>query len=153
MKMQKANWLSLLVFPILFQCQQDQKVEVTTYPNGQISRKTNLVNEKKDGLMHDFYSDGKLKSIRDFRNDLQHGRSLYYHQNGKLKEVQHYENGYLEQFDSIWNENGQLTTVTEYHKGLKNGKFVKFDTLGRIKFSAAYEMDTLIEVNGIPMAR
>jgi len=137
----------------LFQCKQKVQLEIIHFPDGQISRTIETVNKKKHGIMTDYYFGGNVKSIRTFKDDLQHGRSSYYFAQGQLKEVQNYENGMLQDADSIWNEIGQLTTVTYYKNGLKNGKFLKFDSTGKVKFSAVYSMDSLTEVNGLILAQ
>lgn len=145
--------LLLMSSLILVQCKQKVQLEIIHFPDGQISRTIETVNKKKHGIMTDYYFGGNIKSIRTFKDDLQHGKSSYYFAQGQLKEVQYYENGMLQDADSIWNEIGQLTTVTHYKNGLKNGKFLKFDSTGKVKFSAVYSMDSLTEVNGLILAQ
>lgn len=103
--------------------------------------------------MTDYFSNGNIKSIRNFANDHQEGRSIYFYNTGTLKEVQYYSEGLQIDADSIWDENGKLTTVMHFQNGLKHGKLLKFDSLGQIKFSAAYERDSLVEVNGVILPR
>lgn len=131
----------------------ETKIDNQYYPDGKLSRTTEFKNGKKHGTMVDYFSNGTIKSIRNFANDKQEGRSVYYYNNGTLKEVQYYSQGLQEQADSIWDENGVLTTVMHFRNGLKNGKLLKLDSLGNVKFSAAYEQDSLVEVNGVILPR
>ena len=59
------------------------------------------VNGKKEGVMTEYYKDGKIKGDRLFKNDIQIGKSTFYYPSGKVKEVQYYEEGKITGGDTL----------------------------------------------------
>ena len=47
----------------------------------------------QDGLVKDYYEDGKLKSEINFNNGVREGEAKFYWENGNLKEIRNYVNG------------------------------------------------------------
>ena len=90
--------------------------KVDHFENGQVSRRTNFVNGKKEGKMTDYYNDGKLMAERFFVQDLQEGRTVIYYPDGVVKEVQYFQNGKREGGDTLWYEDGKIQFVTQVLK-------------------------------------
>ena len=145
-------WFVLLAC-LLINCKKDAKDELQYYGNGAISKKTHLINNKKQGEMIDYYVDGKVKSVRLFKDDFQTGKSTFYYQNGSIEEVQYFEKDKQNGGDTSFYENGIVKMIVEYKDGLKNGFVRKFDTTGTQYFFAKYEMEKLVEVNGIALQK
>lgn len=79
----------------------------------------------KEGIWKEFYKNGVLKSEGNYIQGNPDGKFLIYYDNGKLKEEQFYVNGFKEK---TWR---------------------KFDELGVIALTVAYENDVEKRINGI----
>jgi antitoxin component YwqK of YwqJK toxin-antitoxin module len=126
---------------------------VERFETGAVSRRTPLLNGKKEGKMTDYYPDGKLMAERQFANDKQVGRTVIYYPNGLLKEVQHYTDGLKQGGDTIWYENGQVQFLTTLEQNQKHGYLRKWSPEGKLIYEAKYDHDTLVEVMGKPLDR
>ena len=124
----------------------EEKLE--KFGSGKVSRRYQEVGGKKQGLMTDYYPDGRLKAERWFKDDKQTGRTVLYHPGGQIREVQYYENGLKEGGDTLFYEDGRVQFVVNYHQEKKNGYLRKWSPTGDLIFEARYEMDTLVEVKG-----
>ncbi|MBC7775902.1 MAG: hypothetical protein H7246_10750 [Phycisphaerae bacterium] len=145
-----------MVFLLTYGC---DKAAPTTYEkvdrfeNGQVSRRTNIVNGKKEGKMTDYYNDGKLMAERFFVQGEQQGRTVIYYPDGVVKEVQYFEQGKRQGGDTLWYEDGKIQFVTTLKDDKKNGYMRKWAPNGELIYEAKYDLDTLIEVKGEPINR
>ena len=121
---------------------------VERYENGQISRRTNFVNGKKEGKMTDYYNDGKCMAERYFVNDKQQGRTAIFYPSGQLKEVQYFEAGKKQGGDTLWYETGAIQFVSTLKDDKLHGYLRKWSPEGELIYEAKYDLDTLIEVKG-----
>lgn len=137
----------------LHSCKHDKTEQVFKYPNGVVSRRIPMVDEKKHGELLEYYSSGELKSRSEFVNDQQTGKTMYYYKSGKVQEIQYFNNSKLILGDTTFYENGNIEFIAEYTNGYKNGYIKKFDSTGTMYFNARYRMDTLVEVKGVPLQR
>lgn len=126
--------------------QPEEKIE--KYGTGQVSRRYKEIGGKKQGLMTDYFPDGRIKAERWFEDDKQTGRTVLFHPGGQVREVQYYENGLKEGGDTLFYEDGRLQFVVNYHQEKKNGYLRKWSPTGDLVFEAKYAMDTLVEVKG-----
>jgi len=155
----KITALALAFTTVIFACkekpqpqtqqQSSQPVEkIETYGIGKVSRRYQEIGGKKQGVMTDYFPDGRVKAERLFKDDKQTGRSVFYHPGGQIREVQYYENGLKEGGDTLFYENGRTEFVVNYHFEKKNGYLRKWKPTGDLVFEARYEMDSLVEVKG-----
>lgn len=138
---------------LLLSCNQapqtPQIVEKTEqYGTGALSRRYQEIDGKKQGLMTDYYPDGRLKAERWFEDDKQAGRTVLYYPDGAIKEVQYYQDGKKEGGDTVFYENGRVQFVVHFHEEKKNGYLRKWSPEGDLVFEAKYAMDSLVEVKG-----
>jgi len=151
--------VSILLFAALLLANACENPASTTYErlerfeNGQVSRRSNIVNGKKEGRMTDYYNDGKLMAERYFVQGEQAGRTVIYYPNGSVKEVQHYEQGKKQGGDTLWYEDGKIQFITTLKDDKKHGYLRKWSPTGALIYEAKYDMDTLIEVQGQPIDR
>jgi antitoxin component YwqK of YwqJK toxin-antitoxin module len=118
------------------------------FENGNIRREYQTINNKKEGLMTDFYPDGKIKSTRYFVNDIQTGQTVIYHPNAQIKEVQYYDSiARREKGDTVWYDNGLIEYTAQFEKNKKNGLMTKFDSSGKLIYKAVFSNDSLIKVH------
>jgi antitoxin component YwqK of YwqJK toxin-antitoxin module len=131
-----------------------EKIEVVqNYGTGEISRRYTKIDGKKEGLMIDYYPNGKLKGERIFENDIQVGKTTIYHKNGRIKEVQYYTDGKIHGGDTLFYETGQPEMVINFNKGQKDGYLRKWAQDGSLIYEAKYQNEVLVEVKGEPLVR
>jgi antitoxin component YwqK of YwqJK toxin-antitoxin module len=106
--------------------EQQSYERIERFENGAISRRVQIANGEKQGLMTDYYPDGRLLAERWFKDDRQDGRTVIYYSSGKIKEAQYYQHGEQHGGDSIWYENGQLQFTVFFQNGKKNGYLRKW---------------------------
>jgi antitoxin component YwqK of YwqJK toxin-antitoxin module len=145
--------LASFCFLMLSGCSSKKEEVITNYPSGELSRRHIEVNGKKEGVMTEYYKDGKIKGERLFKNDIQIGKSTFYYPSGKIKEVQYYDEGKITGGDTLFYETGQPEFLRTYTKGLLDGYLRKWAPDGTIIFEAKYRNDTLVEVKGEPIKR
>lgn len=138
---------------ILLSCSSNTEEVILTYPTGEISQRHTEVNGKKEGVMTEYYKDGKIKGDRLFKNDIQIGKSTFYYPSGKVKEVQYYEDGKITGGDTLFYETGEPEFLRTYTKGILDGYLRKWAPDGTIIYEAKYSNDTLVEVKGEPIKR
>ncbi len=125
------------------------KEVVQHFASGEVSRRHLEVDGKKEGLMTEYYLDGKLRSERNFKHDKQTGQAVFYHQSGQIMEVQYFDENAMKQGgDSTFYENGQLQMLLNFKDNKKHGYLRKWAPDGGLVYEARYEMDTLVEVKG-----
>jgi hypothetical protein len=146
-------FLASFCFLILSGCRSNTEEVITNYPSGELSRRHTEVNGKKEGVMTEYYKDGKIKGERLFKNDIQIGKSTFYYPGGKIKEVQYYEEGKITGGDTIFYETGEPEFLRTYTKGILDGYLRKWAPDGTIIYEAKYRNDTLVEVKGEPIIR
>jgi len=145
------NGLLLLGVLFLLSCKSENskpKEIVMNYGTGEISRRYTEINHKKEGLMTDYYPDGKLKGERMFKNDVQVGKTTFYYESGKIKQVQYYVDGKVEGGDTTYYKNGKPQLVINYSNGEKNGYLRKWNENDSLIFEAKYANEKLVEVKG-----
>ncbi|HSF88586.1 MAG TPA: hypothetical protein VLA46_04165 [Saprospiraceae bacterium] len=137
----------------LIGCGSKTEEVIYNYPTGELSRRHHEVNGKKEGVMTEYYKDGKIKGKRLFKNDVQIGKSTFYYPSGKIKEVQYYDEGKITGGDTLFYETGQPEFLRTYTKGILDGYLRKWAPDGTLIYEAKYSNDTLVEVKGEPLKR
>ncbi|MBL7816819.1 MAG: hypothetical protein JNL70_17490 [Saprospiraceae bacterium] len=147
----KSSLLFIFLFLLFISACQPQvdkpQKQFLYFENGKVRREYQTINGKKEGLMIDFYLDGKTKTIRNFINDEQTGKTTIYHPNGQTKEVQYYDStAQREKGDTVWYDNGLIEYIAEFEKNKKNGLMSKFDSSGKLIYRAIFNNDSLVKV-------
>ena len=152
--MKLVSFVLLFIVAVIFpSCHNENKPQeiLGHYENGTISRKHTLINGKKEGLMTEYYKDGNLKAEMHFENDIQVGKATFYYPSGKVEEVQYFDQGKLHGGDTVFYEDGTPKFVRTFHHGLKDGYLRKWDSTGVMIYEVKFSMDTLKEVEGVPV--
>ena len=132
-------------------CGPEKTEVIQNYGTGEVSKRYNVIDGKKQGLMTDYYPDGSVKMERMFRNDTQVDRTVMYYKSGKIEEVQYYKDGLRQGGDSTFYEDGRTAQVIEYDNGIKHGFVRKWSKDGNLVYEARFERDSLIEVTIKPV--
>jgi antitoxin component YwqK of YwqJK toxin-antitoxin module len=138
-------------------CQENKKENLQKqyiyYGNGAIRRAFEVIDGKREGLMTDFYPDGKKKSECFLIQGIQVGKTTIYQKDGvSIREVQYYDDkGNRTKGDTLWYDNGTIEFIAQFANDKKNGVMSRFDTTGVLLYSAEFKDDSLINVlkNGI----
>jgi hypothetical protein len=141
-----------LFFSIVFilSCDSGAPKEVKEYfESGELKSHFYLKDGKKEGEFTEYLIDGSLKTKYQFENDLQSGKTVHFYRDGKLKEVQYFVAGKRENGDTVFYPDGKIQFTTDFKEDMKHGYLRKWDENGEIFFEAKYDMDKLIEVNGV----
>jgi antitoxin component YwqK of YwqJK toxin-antitoxin module len=67
----------------------------------------------------EYYPNGQLKSVLNYKKGQLEGIALYYYENGALKERVNYRRGKRERTGTTYYENGKLKEEITYENGVK----------------------------------
>ena len=95
--------------------------EYEIYVDNNIELRAILQNHKKEGKWKTFYSDGKLKSITEYKDGLVNGKIIQYHKNGTVSYKGKCINGKVENTSTAYYESGKVKAKNYY----VNGELIK----------------------------
>ena len=98
-----------------------------------------LDNEKFDGLVKYYHSNGKIYQEIHFNDGLIQGERKIYYTSGQLKEQKFYENGKIEGKFKAFHESGETLELGSYSNGKKDGTWKIFYKNGKIKERGKYD--------------
>ncbi len=93
---------------------------------------------KLNGLMINYYPDGKAAEKIRYRNNLKHGECLKYFPDGTVTLRTNYENGLINGRFEAFHENGKPEMTGQYKNNLREGPWVIYRNDGSQKFSTIY---------------
>lgn len=93
---------------------------------------------KLNGLMINYYPDGKAAEKIRYRNNLKHGECLKYFPDGTVTLRTNYENGLVNGRFEAFHENGKPEMTGQYKNNLREGPWVIYRNDGSQKFSTIY---------------
>jgi len=92
----------------------------------------------------EYYPNGKLKSVLNYKKGQLEGIALYYYENGELKERVNYRKGKRERTGTTYYESGTLKEEITYENGMRvNVKLHGED--GALISESVYKDDKLVE--------
>jgi antitoxin component YwqK of YwqJK toxin-antitoxin module len=95
-------------------------------------------------MKKEYYPDGKLKAVLNYKKGELDGVALYYYQNGNLKERANYKKGTRERVSTTYYEDGNLKEEIHYAGGKREGLARLYDEDGRLIRESVYRDDQLI---------
>ncbi|WP_367114740.1 toxin-antitoxin system YwqK family antitoxin, partial [Fusobacterium sp.] len=98
---------------------------------------------KRNGVEYEYYSDGTVKSEKNYIDGLKDGREIEYYSNGKIKREINYINGLKNGKEAQYYPNGIIAKEINYDSGIKNGKFYENYENGNVKIAGEYNSDKL----------
>jgi len=105
--------------------------------------KNELINaegEIKDGKYIEYFSDGKIKTEKNFSNGKENGIIKIYYPNGILQSKAEYSNGGLNGAVLIYSQAGKLIFEQNYKDGILDGLIKEYGEDGSIKKQTIYSM-------------
>jgi len=94
--------------------------------------------DKLNGLMINYYPDGKAAEKINYRNNLKHGECLKYYPDGTLTLRTNYENGKINGRFEAFHENGKPEMTGQYKDNLREGPWVIYRNDGSQRFRTEY---------------
>ena len=130
-----------------------KKVEKSYYQNKKLEREVPYFDDKKDGILVEYYKHGQVKKIKTYKNDLLHGKYKSYSDSGNLQEIGSFLYG---EKDGSWQKyfsTKNCTTKTEYYdcQYYSNDRYVS--ALSSIPNPSQGEADALLTMYGTRKCR
>ena len=89
------------------------------YKDGKTSNITLYNRGKKEGILKEYFNDGKLRATSFYKKGKLHGESIRYHPSGIVKLKRNFLNGVLDGAYKNYNEEGKLISSGNYIMGKK----------------------------------
>jgi antitoxin component YwqK of YwqJK toxin-antitoxin module len=70
---------------------------------------------------YDWYRDGKIERVEEYKNNLKNGKSIKYHENGNIMYELQYKDGKLDGLCKKYNKNGIIEIAVTYKDLKRNG--------------------------------
>jgi antitoxin component YwqK of YwqJK toxin-antitoxin module len=96
-----------------------------------------------NGLVKEYYDDGKLKAIYSYRNNYRNGEAERFFKCGKICISQNFYKDKLTGKLTMFNVCGQIVFETEYIRGMKNGISTEYTSDNQINMQEYYCNDKL----------
>lgn len=102
------------------------------FDNGKIKG----IGEFKDGLVHGLrivYYENGIKSLeRNYSNGINHGASIEYYPSGQIKQESHFKSGKENGALKAFYENGQVKAILNFLNGIQQGDYFEYSTDGKL---------------------
>lgn len=120
------------------------KIAFTHYhPDSSVSQKGYLINDKLEGTIQEFYSNGNLKSEMHFKEGKRNGLTKTYYQDGSLLQKVYYKNDILTDSMYSYYPDGNLKEKGYFIHGLPNGIISSYYEDGVLKQEVSFKNDTI----------
>jgi antitoxin component YwqK of YwqJK toxin-antitoxin module len=95
-------------------------------------------------MKKEYYPDGKLKAVLNYKQGKLDGIAQHFYENGNLKERANYRKGKRERISTTYYEDGTLKEEIGYADDKREGLTRLYDEGGRLIGEAVYRNDQLI---------
>ena len=112
---------------------------VVYYASGVIQREEHYKNTDLDGIVKDYYENGKLKVEAVYAAGLRAGEARTYYESGVSRSVGVYKNNLQEGVFKTYDVNGRLAKEEMYVKGVLNGTTTLYYASGAVKKQMFYK--------------
>ena len=121
---------------------KEKEIIVERYKDSTVFRKFKRRSDKGDGLLTEYYPNGKTKLTVKLKSWKWNGQSKQFFSSGKVQFMQNYRDNIKEGIGFYFYENGNIHKMERYFNGLKNGKYVEYyeQDSGKIKFIVDYKL-------------
>jgi major membrane immunogen (membrane-anchored lipoprotein) len=110
------------------------------FPNGQVKLRYSVDGQnRKNGMLEEFFESGKLKLKTNYKDDEQEGNSITYYESGKIQITANYRKGKLHGAYAEYTEAGIKKLTAVYSDGKLNGPYLECTDGGVKKRAATYK--------------
>ena len=102
------------------------------WDDGKISSVTNYKNGQYDGEYLSYYQNGQLNVKANYKNGKKEGMFFDFYQTGQLNWQENYKDGKVDGLSIIYHENGNLWYKTNFDKGTRHGDYLKYNINGKL---------------------
>lgn len=95
------------------------------------------------GKREEYYADGKLKSIENYKDGYRHGLVTLFDEEGKLQERLYYKNGVKNGMDKLYYNNRTIKYLLNYKDGVLDGRMDVYTETGDLKGRLNYRRGVL----------
>lgn len=113
------------------------------FPNNSKMQEMNWLDGLLEGTKTEYFNNGGVRTILNFKAGKRHGYFIYYHENGKVMLTGNYFEDLLDSTINAFYKNGKPKYIQTYEKGVKVGKSILFYSNGNV------EQQSML-VNGLP---
>lgn len=103
------------------------------FPKGNRMQEMNWVDGLLDGTKTEFFSNGAVRTILNFKEGKRHGEFIYYHDNGQLKLTGNYNMDLLDGEVKSYYNNGKIKHLQNYKDGIRVGESILYYKNGNIE--------------------
>ena len=119
--------LSAIVF---FSCTSTNK---EYYPNGKVKVLAEFKGGKQHGAYHSYFQNGAVEKEGHFTEGQPDGQFNEYYRNGNIKAINFFKNGLQDSISKSFFEDGQLGTEAHFKNGKQSGLAKSFSSSGKLK--------------------
>jgi len=110
------------------------------YSNGKIKSQKQYNNGKKHGIWNYWYSNGNKRLMSSYFNNKKDGNWVYYYSDGDVRESIVYSKDRKSGKKNIWYLNGNKEKGMHYNNDMLNGKVKEWYDNGQLRISGQYDM-------------
>jgi antitoxin component YwqK of YwqJK toxin-antitoxin module len=134
----KKILLFLSILFIVFGC-NNYEIKKDYYSNGNLKSVGEFKDGMLDGTLKVFYENGDLKRVVTFREGKKFGPAIDYYKERVIKRRMKYRNDTLDGKVEVFYNSGKLSKSFTYDGGLINGELIEYDTIGNLYSITTYE--------------
>lgn len=108
------------------------------YSDGALKAIAEYKENVQDGERIDYYEDGTIKSKSHWKNGEQHGLAVFYFPSGAIESKSEWRDGQLNGYSEDYYENGELQRYGYYKDGLEMGNYKLYYPSGEIMQEGSY---------------
>ena len=111
------------------------------YSDGSLKAIAEYKENVQDGERVDYYENGEIKSKSHWKNGKQHGLGVFYFPTGAIKSKFNWSDGQLDGYYEKYYENGQLQGYGYFKDGLEDGNYKLYYPSGELMQEGSYRKD------------
>ena len=140
-------------FDNLGKLHSDERIDTTSkgivcyYKNGKVAARIPIENGIFNGKYAIYYPNGQLLREINYVNDYREGLTKHCYENGSIHELTNWQNGSKDGNYALYFSNGKKAIEGKYHAGKKYGKWLFFNETGKLIETLSYADDEVYEIN------
>lgn len=108
-----------------------------------------IQNNKLNGTKKEYYLNGNIQYLVDFKNDIIEGRQIFYSPNGSIEYIERRQDGKLNGLLQKYHANGVKKLEVLYKDDKEQGTMLEWNEQGKLIKKTSYKNGTFIKVKEI----